>query len=136
MFNTKTKPRYTFTWDINKALSYIASLGCNETYDKIQHMEADENSCKFIPVELQKHCRPSHWDILIRFVGSKSNVNLCMVTTLKEYLKQRERTSTINITEKIFVIYCKPNREAKKETHSRRLKEIYNEKCWYYCEHF
>ena len=26
---TKTK-RYTYTWDVNKVLPYIASLGCNE----------------------------------------------------------------------------------------------------------
>ena len=151
VFNTKPpKPRYTYTWDINKVLSYIANLGCNETLsDKIlsqklvillllvnglrintimslsiQHMEADENSYTFIPIELQKHSRPSHQDIPIRFVAYKINVNLSPVTTLKEYLKQRERTSTINITQKIFVTHHKPIWEAHKETLSRWFKEV------------
>ena len=90
----------------------------------IQHMEADENSYTFIPIELQKHSRPSHQDIPIRFVAYKINVNLSPVTTLKEYLKQRERTSTINITQKIFVTHHEPIREADKETLSRWIKEI------------
>ena len=151
VFNTKpAKPRYTYTWDINKVLSYIANLGCNETLsDKIlsqklvillllvnglrintimslsiQHMEADENSYTFIPIELQKHSRPSRRDIPIRFVAYKINVNLCPVSTLKEYLKRRERTSTINITQKIFVRHRKPIREAHKETLSRWVKEV------------
>ena len=30
VFKTKPpKPRYTYTWDINKVLSYIANLGSN-----------------------------------------------------------------------------------------------------------
>ena len=89
-FNTKpSKPRYTYTWDINKVLSYIASLECNETLSNkiisqnlvillllvnclsIQHMEADENSYTFIPIELQKHSRPSHCDMPKRFIVYK-----------------------------------------------------------------
>ena len=31
VFNTKAlKPRYTYTWDINKVLPYTANLGCND----------------------------------------------------------------------------------------------------------
>ena len=89
-------------------------------------MEADENSHTFIPVKLQKHFRPSHRDIPIRFVAYKSNVNLRPVTTLKKYLKRRERTPTINITENIFVTHRKPIRETQKETLSRLVKEIVN----------
>ena len=87
-------------------------------------MEADENAHTFIPIELQKHSRPSHRDTPIRFVAYKINVNLCPVTTLKEYLKRRERTSTINITQKLFVTHRKPIREAHKETLSRWVKEV------------
>ena len=115
VFNTKPpKPRYTYTWDINKVLSYIANLGCNETLSgkilsqklvillllvnglwintimslSIQHMEADENSNTFIPTELQKHSRPSHRDIPIWFAACEINVDLCPVTNnTKEYLK-------------------------------------------------
>ena len=90
----------------------------------IQHMEADENSYTFIPIELQKHSRPSHQDIPIRFVAYKINVNLSPVTTLKEYLKQRGRTSAINITQKIFVTHHEPIREAHKETLFRWVKEV------------
>ena len=90
----------------------------------IQHMEADENSYTFIPIELQKHSRPSHQDIPIRFVAYKINVNLSPVTTLKEYVKQRERTSAINITQKIFGTHHEPIREADKETLSRWIKEV------------
>ena len=37
VFKTKPpKPMYIYAWDINKALSYIASIGCNEILsDKI-----------------------------------------------------------------------------------------------------
>lgn len=37
VFNTKPpKPMYIYAWDINKALSYIASIGCDEILsDKI-----------------------------------------------------------------------------------------------------
>ena len=87
-------------------------------------MEIDENLQTFIPVELQKHSRPSHRGIQIRFVAYKNNVNLCPVTTLKEYLKRRERTSTINITKKIFATHRKLIRETQKETLSRWVKEI------------
>ena len=83
-------------------------------------MEADENSYTFLPVELQKHSRPTHRDIPISFVTYKRNVNLSPVTTLKEYLKRRERASTKNITEKIFVTQL----ETQKETFSRSVMEI------------
>ena len=132
------------TLDINKVL-HRASLGCNETLsDKIlsqklvillplinslrrntvmsfliKHMEEDENLLTFIPAELQKHSRPSYRGIQIRFVAYKNNVNLYPVTTRKEYLKRRERTSIINITEKIFVTHRKLIRETQKETLSR-----------------
>ena len=74
----------------------------------IQHMEADENSYLFIPVEQQRHSRPSYREMPSTFVAYNSNLSLCRVTTLKEYLKPRERTSTINIKEKIFVTHYKP----------------------------
>ena len=90
----------------------------------IQHMEEDENLLTFIPAELQKHSRPSYRGIQIRFVAYKNNVNLYPVTTRKEYLKRRERTSIINITEKIFVTHRKLIRETQKETLSRWVKEI------------
>ena len=86
----------------------------------IQHMEADGNSYTFIPIEVQKHPLPR--DIPIRFIAYKTNVNLCPVTTLKEYLKRREKTSTINITKKIFVTHHKPIRDAHKEIISRWVK--------------
>ena len=82
-------------------------------------MEEDENLLTFIPAELQKHSRPSYRGIQIRFVAYKNNVNLYPVTTRKEYLKRRERTSIINITEKIFVTHRKLIRETQKETLSR-----------------
>ena len=49
---------------------------------------------------------------------------MCLVTTFKENLKRWERTSTINITEKIFARHRKPIREAHKETLSRWVNEI------------
>ena len=90
----------------------------------IEHMEANENSYTFIPIELQKHSRPSHRDIPIRFIAYKINVNLCPITTLKEYLNPRERTSTVNIAGKIFVTHRKPIREAQKERSYGWVKEI------------
>ena len=89
----------------------------------MQHMEADENSYTFIPMELQENSRPSHQDIPIKFIAYKINVNLCPVTALKEYLKRREKTSTISIIEKIFVTHRKPITEVQKETLSRWVKE-------------
>ena len=95
-FNTKPpKARYTYTCDLNKILSYIASLGWNETLsDKtlsqnlvillflvnclrlntitslsIQHMQADESSYTIIPAELQNYSRSTHWDISISLVA-------------------------------------------------------------------
>ena len=53
-------------------------------------MEEDENSYTFISTELQKHSRPSHQTIPIRFIAYEINVNLCPVNTLKEYLKLRK----------------------------------------------
>ena len=48
----------------------------------IQYMEEDENSHTFIPMELQKHSRPSHRDIPITFAAYKINIKWCPVTTL------------------------------------------------------
>ena len=90
----------------------------------VQDTEADENSYTFIPGELQKHSRPSEWGMTISFVAYKSNINVCPITTLKEYLKRREGTLTLNITEKIFVTHRKPIREAQKETLSRWVEEV------------
>ena len=53
-------------------------------------MEEDENSYTFISTELQKHSRPSHQTIPIRFIAYEITVNLCPVNTLKEYLKLRK----------------------------------------------
>ena len=55
-------------------------------------MKADKNSYTLIPIELEKLSRLSHWDIPIRFIAYKININLRLVTTLKYYLKQKERT--------------------------------------------
>ena len=86
-------------------------------------MEGDKNWDTFIPMELEKHSRPSPQDKPTEFIAYKINANLC--PELHLYLQQSEWTSTIDITEKIFVIrtYWKPIKEGKKDTLSRWVKE-------------
>ena len=46
-------------------------------------METDENPYTFIPIELQKHSRPSHWDISITFTASVLTQNFGKMTLLR-----------------------------------------------------
>lgn len=138
-------PRYQFTWDVQKVLSFLGtlyplcSLGLKELTHKlvmltalvtgqrcqsihlmdISNMQRTDKTIRFVITNLVKQSRPGKDQpvlILPKYVDNK----LCVVHTLDTYL---DRTKLLRSNNKLFISTIKPHQEAAKDTISRWVKE-------------
>ena len=84
---------------------------------------------KFVDVWLGdniKQCRPMFNIQTIRFTAYDKDERLCVIKTLKEYIKRTEelRTGSGNVDGKLLISYIKPHRSISKDTVARWLKKM------------
>ena len=73
-----------------------------------------------------KQCRPMYNVQTIRFTAYDQDGRLCVLKTLKEYIKRTEelRTGSENVDGKLLISYIKPHRSNSKDTVARWLKTM------------
>ena len=149
VFNLKpTKSRYSSTWDVSKVLVYlqklspIANLSLKMLTLKLSMLIAltlasRTQSIHLLSISelkkgydiytlqyssLLKQSRPGRSNPVAELKAYPSDRRLCVVFTLKEYLK---RTSTLrdNITS-LFISYIKPHKKVSRDTISRWLRTV------------
>lgn len=137
-------PRYTTTWSVDTVLKYLESstdftllqLSCKlcmlflllsaqrcQTLHLVQlsDIKLTDDEVFIAPNHILKHTKPGkHLDI-IRFKAYPKNVNLCIVTIIKEYIK---RTKDLRNTEKLLISTIKPHKQVSKSTISRWIKLV------------
>ena len=141
-------PRYSSTWDVNVAFTYIrkqdpvdllslkdlshrlAFLLCLlsgqrcQTINKLslQHMSMTDSKVMFIIFEKLKHTRAGVHQKPLEFLAYPINQKLCILTHLKVYL---EKTKMLRIDEKqLLISYIKPHKAVSCETISKWVKKF------------
>ena len=146
------QPRYTKTWDVNKVLSYLKSLGPNDslmlkqlilktaalltilggrrihTFHMLSVIDMDQSPDKlnFHIIELTKCSKPTRSKQSIVYRAYAEDQLLCPVKCMYAYLAQRSKIITQNLTE-FFINFGKTYHAASKDSMAERS----NGKFWY-----
>ena len=141
--------RVAYTWDANRVLQYLHSLGENKDLsfpslcrklvtllmmlagtrvNSLQAFSRDRMSltskdCTFIPVGLLKHSRDGYKQDPMIYSSYPHNMRLCPVQVISEYILRRDEYAEAN-TVSFFVISRKPYSGASKDTLARWIKEV------------
>ena len=147
------QPRYTKTWDVSKVLSYLKSIGPNDSLMlkqltlktavllttlggrrihtlhmlRVIHMEQSLDKVIFHIIGLKKCSKPTRPNQLIVYRAYVEDELLCPVKCIYAYLAQRSKIITQNFTE-FFITFGKPHHPASKDTLARWVKEMGNGK--------
>ena len=143
------QPRYTKTWDVNKVLSYLKSLGPNDSLMLKQltlktaalltilggrrihtlhmlsviHMDQSPDKVIFHIIGLTKCSKPTRPNQPIVYRAYAEDELLCPVKCIYAYLAQRSKIITQNFTE-FFIIFGKPHHPAYKDSLGQWVKEV------------
>ena len=143
------QPRYTKAWDVNKVLSYLKSLGPNDSLMLKQltlktaalltilggrrihtlhmlsviHMDQSPDKVIFHIIGLTKCSKPTRPNQPIVYRAYAEDELLCPVKCIYAYLTQRSKIITQNFTE-FFITFGKPHHPASKDTLARWVKEV------------
>ena len=147
IFNLRTPlPKYSFTWDVDKVLNYLALLS---PLKEINLKELTLKCCMLIALtsghraqsihELDlkncvdsgnimsfhfttplKHSKPGT-NTLIHIHKFESNHDLCVYSTLQEYII---RTQELRSSTKLWIAYKKPHSPISRQTISRWIKSV------------
>ena len=143
------QPRYTKTWDVNKVLSYLKSLGPNDSLMLKQltlktaalltilggrrihtlhmlsviHMDQSPDKVIFHIIGLTKCSKPTRPNQPIVYRAYAEDELLCSVKYIYAYLAQRSKIITQNFTE-FFIIFGKPHHPAYKDSLGQWVKEV------------
>ena len=143
------QPRYTKTWDVNKVLSYLKSLGPNDSLMLKQltlktaalltilggrrihtlhmlsviHMDQSPDKVIFHIIGLTKCSKPTRPNQPIVYRAYVEDELLCPVKCIYAYLAQRSKIITQNFTE-FFIIFGKPHHPAYKDSLGQWVKEV------------
>lgn len=153
IFNTNPpKPRYTRTWQVSQVLDYLSSLGDDKDLDLIQlseklsslasivsaqrmqtlsfldisHLCLTNDSASFHVMDLLKttSIRKNISHQTVEFKVFPSNPKLCVVSTLREYLKRTEPLRQQSGESRLFISTRKPHKRVTRATIARWLKKI------------
>ena len=130
-------PRYTYTWDVSKVTSYIASLDDNDKLSlkllllkltmllaltrpsrssdlssmDLKYMKVLPDGIQFHPAKLAKQSRPSKPVAAFLFPAFPSDKKLCPKATIQAYLSWTEsyRGTGINRKSRLLLSYFKPH---------------------------
>lgn len=138
-----TKPRYDETWDTSIVLNYLESLdpvadltlkdltqklvmltllvtgqrGQTIHLMDLDHMKQGPQTYSFLICERIKTSGPRRKQPELVLSTFKENDKLCVIKTLKEYIK---RTKDLRNNSKLFITCIKPHKEASRDTISGR----------------
>ncbi|XP_071482171.1 uncharacterized protein [Diadema antillarum] len=153
IFNEKPpKPRYTSTWEVSKVLDYLSSLDVNENLDLLQlseklisltalvsaqrvqtlglldtsYMTVNDECASFQIMGLLKTTSPKAKiaSQSVELPAYTPNEKICVLSTLKEYLKRTEVARQANKETKLFLSTRKPHNKASNATIARWLKNV------------
>ena len=142
-----TFPKYSATWDVDDVLRYLENMAPVELLTNkevsqklamliallsgqrcqtihaldIKSMKLQENKCVFtVNTKIKQSKRGRHVKP-IELLGFKDNISLCVIQTLKEYLR---RTKEKRQSDKLFLSYQKPYAPISKDTLARWVRDI------------
>ena len=148
VFNSRpTVPRYSYTWDVGLVLTYLRSLGATVglslksltlkltsllvllSHSRVHYihslsvssMDLQDTHCTFFPTKLLKHSRPTFSGEPLRFYSYGADPLLCVISTLKEYLRRRALLAS---SDQLLLTHRKPHRPAHRDTIARWLKSV------------
>lgn len=144
-------PRYNSTWNVSMVTAYLASqtplnelslknltlktamlcsLVCAQREQTLCLLDlsnkmALQNALKFTITDRHKTARPGK-TLEVYIPSLPSNVNLCPVSTLQEYLNRTEPLRHIkgHYSSKVFISYTKPHKEITTSTLARWIKVV------------
>ena len=149
VFNTRPSfPRYKQVWDVTIVLKFLKSLDPLDSLSlkdltlkttmllallsgqrcqtlraiKIDSMVLDDDKCTFKIFELLKTSKPGRHFGHLEFLAFKDDEKLCVVTVIKEYVKQ-----TMTLRQKhtqLLISYQKPHNPVSTETIGKWLKAV------------
>ena len=141
------QPRYTKTWNVNKVLSYLKSLGPNDSLSLKQptlktaalltilagrrihtlhllsviYMDQSLDKVIFHIIGLTKCSKPTRSNQPVVYRAYVEDELLCPVKCIYTYLAQRSEIVTQDFTE-FFITYGKPHHPASKDSLARWVK--------------
>ena len=149
VFNLRPSiPRYNYTWDVNKVLTYLRKLSpvkylsLKDLTLKLCMLIALTNAARIQSIhllcvhsvkkfsseficgfdDLLKQSRPGYKDPLLTMKAYPPDRRLCTYLVMKEYLS---RTKNLRGNHsKLFISYVKPHKEVTKDTISRWIKTV------------
>ena len=106
------------------ALILLATAQRVQTLHKIQvkNIKFFDDKCEILITEKLKHSKPGSPKTILKFERFRDNDKLCVVLTLKEYLKRSENVR--NKSDGLFLCLVKPYGCASKDTLARWLKSV------------
>ena len=143
------QPRYTKTWDVNKVLPYLKSLGLNNSVMLKQltlktaalstifggwrihslhmlsviHIDQSPDKIIFHIIGLTRCSKPTTQNQPIVYRAYAEDKLLCLVKCIYAYLAQRSKITTQNFT-KLFFTFGKPHHPASKGSLARWVKKV------------
>ena len=148
VFNLRPSvPRYTFTWDTDILLKFLKSLSPNNLISLkdismklaclltllagqrihsvhkicVTFMDFQGNVLLCHIPDLLKSTRPKHLDRTLTYKAYPTDVDLCPLNCIKEYLQRRSGLAEEGVTS-LFITYGKPHHAATKDTVARWVK--------------
>ena len=139
------QPRYTKTWDVNKVLSYLKSVGPNDSLSLEQqilktaalltilagqqihtlhmlsviHMEQCLDNVTFNIIGLTKCSKPTKSKQQVVYIAYVEDELLCPIKCIYAYLAQRYEIVAQAFSE-FFITFGKPHYPASKELHGKK----------------
>ena len=143
------QPRYPKTWDVNKASSYLKSLGFNVSLSLKQlilktsvlltilagrqihtlhmlsviHMDQSLDKAIFHIIGLTKYFKPTRPNQPVVYRAYVEDELLCPVKCIYAYLAQRSEIVTQDFTE-FFITFGKPHYPLSKDSLAQWVKEV------------
>ena len=146
------KPRYNHTWNVSTVLNYLSSLPDNENlslldlsqkllaltalvsaqrtqtlmYLDITYLDITEHFAVFQVREILKTSTPKKGvnKQIVKLPAYPANPKLCVMTTLKEYIKRTEPLREENKETKLFISSRKPHKSVTTCTLARWMKSV------------